>query len=108
MLASGLERVGEDVRSAPASNNGGLMARISFGFLPAFRDTETGETHLSSNDDGSISPIHLLDRVPSHWVSECDDLGRIISLKDTIIAGFVRQGRFYGHAELLHCPPLDA
>ena len=108
MIAPGLQRAGEVDRPVSTSSAGGLIASIAFGFLPAFRDTETGETHLSVNEDGSISPRHLIDRVPEHWVSESDELGRTVALKEGIIAGFVRHGRFYGHAELLQYPPLDA
>lgn len=108
MTALDLERAGERKRSMEISDKGGLMASISFGFLPAFRDVHTGETHLSINQDGSVSPIHLIDGVPSHWICECDELGRTISLKEGIVPGFVRYGRFYGHAELLEYPPLDA
>jgi hypothetical protein len=87
---------------------GGLIASVGFGFLPAFRDIKTGETHLSINDDGSIAPIHLIDRLPVHWVAACDEQGRATELKDDIMPGFVRGGRFFAHAELLHFPPLDA
>jgi hypothetical protein len=87
---------------------GGLIASVGFGFLPAFQDIETGETHLSINDDGSIAPIHMIDHVPAHWVVAFDEQGRATELKDGIMPGFVRGGRFFAHAELLHFPPLDA
>ncbi len=108
MIAPGLQDAGAIDRPVSTAGAGGLIASIAFGFLPAFRDIETGETHLSVNEDGTVSPIHLMDCVPEYWVSESDDLGRAISLKESIIAGFVRHGRFYGHAELLQYPPLDA
>ncbi len=73
---------------------------ITFGFLPAFQDPLTGETHLSVYPDGQIAVVHLLDNIPAHWVEERDDRGRPISLKDGIIAGFIRNDQFFTHHEL--------
>ncbi|WP_200172842.1 hypothetical protein [Ectothiorhodospira shaposhnikovii] len=70
------------------------------GFLPAFMDIQTHETHLSINQDGSLAVIHLLDGLPDHWVIERDEQGRITALKDGIVAGFMRQGRFFTRSEL--------
>ncbi|MCG5515891.1 MULTISPECIES: hypothetical protein [unclassified Ectothiorhodospira] len=75
-------------------------ANAVLGFLPAFMDTHTHETHLSINDDGSLALIHLLDGLPDHWVLERDEYGRITALKDGIVAGFMRQGHFYTRSQL--------
>jgi hypothetical protein len=70
------------------------------GFLPAFRDEETGETHLSTFADGSLATIHLLEGLPETWVVDRDDAGRIIAIKGSIIPGFVRDGRFLTREQL--------
>lgn len=71
-----------------------------YGFLPAFQDIETGETHLSTAPDGSIATIHLLEGLPKRWIIKRDTHGRVTRLKDSIIAGFVRDGRFLSREEL--------
>lgn len=77
------------------------------GFLPAFQDQETGETHLSLTSHGTIAPVHLLEGLPSKWVAERDLRGRVAALKAGIVAGFMRDGRFYTRQELA-ARPLDA
>ena len=79
----------------------------SCGFLPAFQDQETGETHLSLTSQGTIAPVHLLEGLPSKWIAERDLRGRVSALKSGIIAGFMRDGRFYTRQELA-ARPLDA
>lgn len=108
MIGLGFDGTSGDTHSGQISPCGGLMASVGFGFLPAFRDLETGETHLSTNVDGTISPIHLIDGLPSDWVAEHDELGRPIELRHGVTPGFVRDGRFFELAELLHVPPMDA
>jgi hypothetical protein len=39
--------------------------------------------------------MHLLDGLPDEWVVERDAAGRVRAIKDSVIAGFVRDGRFY-------------
>lgn len=72
----------------------------TFGFMPAFRDVVTGETHLSTNADGSLAPIHLLDGIPDEWVVERNAQGLAVALRETIIPGYVRSGRFFTHGQL--------
>jgi len=79
--------------------NGGLSAAV-LGFLPAFQDLDTQETHLSVHDDGTLAAVHLLDNLPDHWVVERDESGRISALKDGVVAGFMRHERFYTRADL--------
>lgn len=65
------------------------------GFRPAFRNLETGCAVLARFKDGSPAPMHLLDGLPDEWVLEKDQSGRVTSVKPSVIAGFLRQGRFY-------------
>ncbi|MGF1642770.1 MAG: hypothetical protein ACFCUJ_03945 [Thiotrichales bacterium] len=74
---------------------GGSVGDLCFGFMPAFKDFRTGETHLSVYPDGSYAMVHMLEGLPMEWVSEWDDQGRILALKETIVAGFMRDHRFY-------------
>lgn len=73
---------------------------VGFGFLPAFRDLLTGETHLSTNTDGTLAPIHLLDGIPDVWVKERDAQGRVIALRESVIAGYLRGERFFTHRQV--------
>ena len=77
------------------------------GFIPAFQDAETGETHLSLTAEGSPAPIHLLEGLPTRWILERDPRGRVSTVKAGIVAGFMRNGRFYTRQELA-ARPLDA
>jgi hypothetical protein len=65
------------------------------GFLPAFLDRETGRAALSRFANGQLAPIHLLDGLPETWIVERDMTGAIKAIKQTVIAGFVRDGYFY-------------
>lgn len=68
-------------------------------FRPAFRDELSGRVELARTEDGGDAPMHLLCCLPEEWVSERDDAGRIVALKVTVIAGFVRDGAFYTREE---------
>ena len=65
------------------------------GFLPAYRDSATGNIHLSRFADGRRAPIHLLDGLPEQLALRRDASGKVIALKGSVSAGFVREGRFY-------------
>ncbi len=67
----------------------------SSGFRPAFFDTATGRAALARFTDGRPAPMHLLDGLPDEWVAERDAAGQVRAIKDSVIAGFVRNGRFY-------------
>lgn len=69
------------------------------GFRPAFKDTGTGVIYLSCFADGRLAPLHLLDGLPTEVVIARDNNGRVIAVKDSVIAGFVREGQFYTRAE---------
>ena len=70
-----------------------------FGFVPAFRDNITEEVVLSRFADGRTALVHLLDGLPEHWVLRRDRRNRVVSVRSSIIAGFVRNGRFYTRAD---------
>lgn len=67
----------------------------SSGFLPAFYDLATGNSHFSCFSNGSLAPIHVLDGLPEEWIRERDQSGKVCSVKDSVIAGFIRDGYFY-------------
>ena len=68
-------------------------------FLPAFQDSDSGQVELARQADGSQAPMHLLFCLPDEWVTERDDKGQILALKESVIAGFVRDGEFYTREE---------
>ncbi len=74
------------------------------GFLPAFRHSLSGETHLSCEKDGSLAPVHRLDNLPERWLnsnagkSEC-------KLKQHIEKGYIIMGHFLNQDEAAHLLP---
>lgn len=69
------------------------------GFSPAFCDRETGRTELSRFASGSPAPCHLIEGLPEDWVVARDAAGHTVAIKPTVVAGFVRDGRFYSREE---------
>lgn len=65
------------------------------GFRAAFRNLESGRVVLARFKNGTPAPMHLLDGLPDAWVLERDAAGRVVTVKPSVIAGFLRQGRFY-------------
>jgi len=65
------------------------------GFLLAYRDSATGSIHLSRFANGRRAPIHLLDGLPEQLALRREASGKVIALKGSVNAGFVREGRFY-------------
>lgn len=79
-----------------AGTAGVSAANRSLGFLPAFRDTESGRCELARYVDGRPAPVHLLEGLPDEWaVSRDGDSRRITAVKASIVAGFVRDGAFF-------------
>ena len=77
-------------------NTGGVSAvNRSHRFIPAFRDTATGQAYKSRFADGRPAPIHLLDGLPEPLVVERTPAGAVKVVKHTVTAGFLREGRFY-------------
>jgi hypothetical protein len=69
------------------------------GFVPAYRDTLSGDAVVSRFADGTPAPLHLLDGLPDAWVLARDGAGRVIRVRPGVIAGFLRDGRFYTREE---------
>ena len=65
------------------------------GFRSAFLDRATGRVYLSCFANGAPAPIHLLDGLPDELVLELSADGRILAIKETVVAGFVRADIFY-------------
>ncbi len=79
---------------------GGISAENrSMGFRPAFLDQETSAVYASCFGDGRLAPFHLIDGLPEELVAARDAVGRVAALKDSVIAGFVRGGRFYSRED---------
>jgi hypothetical protein len=67
----------------------------SLGFVPAFRDSDTGRVELARFASGRLAPMHLLEGLPSEWAVGRTSDGRICAVKASIVAGFIRNGLFY-------------
>lgn len=74
------------------------------GFTPGFMDRETGAVYCSCWADGRPAPFHALDGLPAHLVRERDCRGHITAIKASVIAGFIRQGRFYTREQAAYSP----
>lgn len=69
------------------AGTGGVSANNhSLGFIPAFRDIESGKVYLSRFPDGRPAPIHILSGLPN-------------KLKNSVVSGFVREDIFYSREE---------
>ncbi len=73
------------------------------GFVPAFCDTETGQVYPSLCAGGSPAPFHCLDGLPDAVVINRDSSGTPITLKASLIAGFLRDGVFYTRDQAAAC-----
>lgn len=71
----------------------------SLGFEPAFMDTDSGTVHRARFGNGQPAPFHILDGLPPGVVCERDPCGRVLSVKATLIAGFISHGRFLTRAQ---------
>jgi len=65
------------------------------GFVPAFKDTQTGYVYPSKYADGRAAPFHMLDGLPDEVVVARDRHGRPSQVLGSLIAGFSLQGRFF-------------
>jgi hypothetical protein len=75
---------------------GGISVEArGFGFSPAFLDRETGRVFASCFRDGRPAGIHVMDGLPPEVVTERSLSGRVVSVKGTVVAGFIACGRFY-------------
>ena len=69
------------------------------GFRPAFRDDATGEIYASCFLDGRPAPVHLYDGLPDDVVIARSASGHVSTVKQTLVSGFLRRGRFYTREE---------
>lgn len=77
------------------------------GFVPAFRDADTGEICRSRFADGRPAPMHLLDGVPETWILSRNSKRRVTKVKPSVVSGFLRNGRFFTREQVckLHSTP---
>lgn len=68
-------------------------------FLPAFMDKLSGDVEISRFKSGMPAPFHSLDGLPDVWVTERDEIGRVVEIKSTIVSGFLRLGQFFTREE---------
>ena len=78
-----------------AGSGGTSRSNRSANFLPAYQDTVTGRVVLSCFADGRPAPIHILDGIPKDWVEQRGPQGKVLSVKENVVAGFFRDGLFY-------------
>jgi carbonic anhydrase len=78
------------------SGRGGISPENrSFGFEPAFMDCETGRIFASCFADGRPAAVHVLDGLPQDLVVCRNAAGRVVAVKDSVVAGFTWRGRFF-------------
>jgi hypothetical protein len=82
----------EHTRGVSANNH-------TLGYVPGYLNRLTGEQSRSRYADGSPAPIHLLDGLPEEWIETRDAQGRALRTCAGIVAGFIRDGRFYTREE---------
>ncbi|MBX2839224.1 MAG: hypothetical protein KTR35_20375 [Gammaproteobacteria bacterium] len=90
--------------STPVINN---LKPVMEGLIPAFRDSESGEVHLSLEQNGTLSTDHSFFNLPSHWVSGVNSLGEPMILIPSIEAGYWRSTGFIAIAKQIQLP-LDS
>lgn len=86
-----------EVENERYANTGGISQNnASMRFIPAFKNSLTGEVALSRYANGTTAPFHLMEGLPETWLikkAKCTDL------KAYIISGFVRFGKFFDRQE---------
>jgi len=75
-------------------------------FVPAFRDSRNGRVEISRLETGQPAPMHLLCGLPEDWVTGRDAEGHIVAVRESVIAGFLRDGIFYTREEAAQLAPL--
>jgi len=69
------------------------------GFVPGYLDLHSGLSVVSCFADGRPAPVHVLDGLPDDWVAHRDACGRVTKARAGVVAGFLRNGRFYTREE---------
>jgi hypothetical protein len=67
-------------------------------FLPAFLDFLSQRIYPARFADARIGQVHVFDGLPDELVADRAASGRVIRLKPTVMAGYVRNGFFYTSA----------
>ena len=65
------------------------------GLAPAFLDSATNTIYRACFANGVPAPMHLLDGLPEELILARDNDGRVVSIKETVICGFVKDDVFY-------------
>lgn len=100
-MASRMSRKALRIQNRIFAGTGGVScANRKWGFVPGFMDRETGCMYLSRTADGTPAPIHLLDGLPPNLVVQRTATGRVCAVKGSVVAGFIRGGRFYTREQL--------
>ena len=82
---------------AHQGSGGVISEHRSFGFRPAFRNTETGRVYAARFADSRLAPVHMIDGLPDEVVVARSVSGKALSLTSSVQSGFTRNGRFYDH-----------
>ena len=94
------------VESAPYKGSCGDSATArNKRFLPAFKNTENGQVQLARLPNGQVAPMHLISYLPPSWAARRDTDGTVLELVGSVVAGFVRDGRFYTREEASTAEP---
>lgn len=84
----------------PGQATGGVSSVCRpHGFVPGFRDEDTGCVYRARYRDGSPASMHVLDGLPGEVVLERDAGGHVTAVKSSLVAGFLLRGRFYSREE---------
>lgn len=94
----GLERLEVENRHFHG-NSGTSQHNRACAFLPAFLDSRDGVVYLSRFGDGRLAPMHLFDGLPETLVIRRSAAGKVTAVRNSVVAGFVRAGRFYTRAQ---------
>lgn len=78
------------------------------GFIPAFRDCDTGVVYLSCDSRGNLSPVHQFQGLPEDVVKQRDENGRILEVKSSLVPGFVLNGEFLTREQCSECLVREA
>jgi hypothetical protein len=82
-----------------SGTNGVSQVNRSSGFFPAFRDESSGRVEFARFRNGEPAPMHLICGLPEEWAIDHDEYGSICRVRNSVIAGFVRDGIFYTRQE---------
>jgi len=82
-------------------------ANCGQGFIPAFRDRETGGVYLSRFPDGQPARVHTLEGLPDNVVTARSADGRVQCVKSSLQSGFVKSGVFYTREDVVACATVD-